>query len=152
MNKIKQAKVIYRASENDFSVKRFHQNCDGEKNTLTLVKTEFNKIIGGYTPIPWNSTTNTMHPDLRKESFLFSVSLKEKMILFQPQTAIFNSSEFGPTFGSGADLAICHNANIQKTSYAEFPYSYGNNRYRQNNQHSTFLFTGQRTGNHFLIK
>ena len=84
VNKIKQAKIIYRASENDFSVKRFHQNCDGEKNTITFVRTEFNKIIGGYTPIPWQSTTNTMHSDLRKESFLFSVSLKEKMILFEP--------------------------------------------------------------------
>lgn len=40
------------------------------------------------------------------------------MQLIDEKTAIFNSSNFGPTFGSGADLAICHNANVEKTSYS----------------------------------
>jgi hypothetical protein len=46
-----------------------------------LAKTEFGKIIGGYTPIPWRSTANTLHSDVRCESFLFSLSLKQKMNL-----------------------------------------------------------------------
>jgi hypothetical protein len=82
------------------------------------VKTEFNKVIGGFTTIPWKSTNNTIHSDIRKESFLFSVTLKQKMPLVDDKAAIFNSKNFGPTFGSGADLAICHNANQEKTSYS----------------------------------
>lgn len=58
--------MLYRASDNDFSVIRFHQYCDGEPNTIVFVKTEFNKVIGGFTPIPWRSTKNTIHSDIRK--------------------------------------------------------------------------------------
>lgn len=43
---------------------------------------------------------------------MFSLTLKQKMILADSDNAIFNSSNYGPTFGSGADLAICHNANV----------------------------------------
>lgn len=74
------------------------------------------------------------------------------MSLIDQKSAIFNSVNFGPTFGAGADLAICHNANVEKTSYSEFPYSYANSRYKENSQHSTTLFTGQKSGNHFLLK
>lgn len=56
---------MFRASENNFSVKEFHKLCDGIPNTLTLVKTEFNKVIGGFTPIPWKSTANTLHSDIK---------------------------------------------------------------------------------------
>lgn len=33
------------------------------------------------------------------------------MKLVDEKSAIFNSVNFGPTFGGGADLAICHNCN-----------------------------------------
>lgn len=59
-------KLLYRASENDFSVKRFHQNCDNETDTIVFVQTEFNKIIGGFTPVPWRSTANTLHSDIKQ--------------------------------------------------------------------------------------
>lgn len=74
------------------------------------------------------------------------------MNLIDEKSAIFNSVNFGPTFGAGADLAICHNGNTEKTSYCEFPYSYANSRYKESSQHTTALFTGQKTGNHFLLK
>jgi hypothetical protein len=93
-------------------VKEFHKLCDGETNTIVIVKTEFNKTIGGFTPIPWKSTANTLHSDVKSESFLFSLSLKQKMSLIDEKSAIFNSVNFGPTFGAGADLAICHNGNV----------------------------------------
>lgn len=103
---------MYRASENNFSVKAFHQMCDNEADTIVFIQTEFGKIIGGYTPIPWKSTANTLHSDVKLESFLFSISLKQKMSLLDEKSATFNSINFGPTFGAGADLAICHNGNI----------------------------------------
>jgi len=43
---------------------------------------------------------------------MFSISLKQKMSLVDEKSAIFNSVNFGPTFGAGADLAICHNGNL----------------------------------------
>ena len=41
---------IYRASEHGFSAKEFHKKCDNKGPTLTLVRTEFGKVIGGYSP------------------------------------------------------------------------------------------------------
>ena len=50
-----QAKLLYRASENEYLVSNFHDKCDGHRFTLTLVLTEFDKVIGGFTPLPWKS-------------------------------------------------------------------------------------------------
>jgi hypothetical protein len=33
------------------------------------------------------------------------------MQLIDEKSAIFNSKNYGPTFGNGADLAICQNSN-----------------------------------------
>jgi len=41
-----------------------------------IVRTEFGKTIGGYTPLKWNAMTDGNYvPDLHKDSFLFSVDL-----------------------------------------------------------------------------
>lgn len=46
-------KLIFRASNHNFSVKEFHEICDAYEDTLTLCLTEDNKVIGGYTPLSW---------------------------------------------------------------------------------------------------
>jgi hypothetical protein len=71
---IAEFKLLYRASENNFSCFKFHQNCDGKENTLVVAKTEFGKVIGGYTPYAWNTSTNYVI-DNEKRCFLFSVDL-----------------------------------------------------------------------------
>jgi hypothetical protein len=48
-------KLLYRASDNYFSVRKFHEKCNGVSNTILFVKTEFGKKIGGYTPLKWES-------------------------------------------------------------------------------------------------
>ncbi len=52
---VKQAKLLYRASDNDFCTKKFHDKCDGIPNTLTVIWTEFDKKIGGFTPLKWSN-------------------------------------------------------------------------------------------------
>ena len=48
--------LLYRASENNFEVTAFHKLCDNKAYTITLLKTSYGKIIGGYTPIEWKSS------------------------------------------------------------------------------------------------
>lgn len=36
---VQHAHLLYRASDHNFSIKDFHRLCDGESNTLVLVKT-----------------------------------------------------------------------------------------------------------------
>ena len=103
----KSLKRIYTASENGFKASRFHAACDDVPHTLVLIENEFGKILGGYTPLTWNSGRGFIfdEPGL---SFLFSVNELKKMTLKEEKRkkAIQCIPEYGPVFGSGADLAI----------------------------------------------
>ena len=48
-------KLIYRGSKDGFNADIFHQKCDDKGETLTIAKSSYNKIFGGYTDIPWMS-------------------------------------------------------------------------------------------------
>jgi hypothetical protein len=52
---LKSFELLYRASEHNFDIKKFHEKCDSVPNTLVLIETEFGRVLGGYTPIPWTS-------------------------------------------------------------------------------------------------
>ena len=43
-------KLLYRASDNNYSAHKFQSICVGKKNTLVLAKTN-GKIVGGWTPL-----------------------------------------------------------------------------------------------------
>ena len=45
--------LLYRGSEHEFSVERFHELCDDHAPTLTIVETEFGNVFGGYTEGQW---------------------------------------------------------------------------------------------------
>ena len=118
-------KLIYRASENEFSIQKFHQKCDGVANTLTVIWTEFNHKIGGFTPLKWASLGNYV-PDNSKESFIFSLTHNDKFTLQKPEYAIYNGQSFGPYFGGGCDLCVCDKSNTSNSSYANICHSYHN--------------------------
>lgn len=66
--------LLYRGSENNFKASIFHQKCDNIPNTLTIVKTHFGKIIGGFTKYTWNQVEDKHYvEDLEKQAFLFSL-------------------------------------------------------------------------------
>lgn len=81
--------LLYRASEHEFKIFDFHRFCDDIPNTLILIKTEFEKIIGAYTPISWESIsdkTNNIGKGKRaneetNSSFLFSLTNRDKFVL-----------------------------------------------------------------------
>ncbi|UZO08899.1 uncharacterized protein OCT59_029143 [Rhizophagus irregularis] len=47
-------KLIFRGSRNGFTTKTFHNICDNQSRTVTIIKVkESNEILGGYNPIEW---------------------------------------------------------------------------------------------------
>ncbi len=109
---IKGTALLYRASENGFCIRKFHEKCDGVSNTLTLITTQFNNKIGGFTPLKWKSTTSGSYcTDNSKESFIFSLTHNDKFTLTLPEYAIFNRQDYGPAFGGGHDLIIYDKSN-----------------------------------------
>ena len=147
-NKISSLKLIFRASENGFSIREFHKKCDGHAGTLTVVETEFGKVIGGYTPIAWSSAKKQWAADKSLKSFIFSLNMREKFNLNLAQFAIANNPDKGPIFGC-CDICIVDNGNKERSN-AEFPISYNNGKYIRSPE-SSFAFTGHPKGQ-FLIK
>lgn len=61
---------IYRGSEDGFSTESFHRLCDGISPTLTIIKSEHNKVFGGFTSVSWGplqqGKTGHVSPSLYK--------------------------------------------------------------------------------------
>ena len=54
-NKIKEIKKIYQATIDGGEQSSFHKNCDNIDNTLTIIQSQSNKKLGGFSPVHWES-------------------------------------------------------------------------------------------------
>ncbi|RGB41332.1 TLD-domain-containing protein [Rhizophagus diaphanus] len=108
-------KLILRGSRDGFTASKFHEICDNQSNTLTVIKVkDSDEILGGYNPLEW-SQTNYFY-SITRDSFIFSfenVYNIERHILSRvknEQRAIYNVNNCGPLFGAnGDDLSIWGN-------------------------------------------
>ena len=73
INNEKQIKteLLYRKTDNGDSYDTFHQLCDNKGPTLILIKGTEDFIIGGYTPLSWDSNSGWKKDN---ETFLFSLT------------------------------------------------------------------------------
>ena len=110
LNKPKRLELLFRASENKFSAAEFHKCCDSIPNTLTLIRTEFGKIIGGFSPNPWKSDGSTS-ADSTNSTFLLSLNLRQKMPNNNSTYATHNNASYGPCFGNNSDILISDKCN-----------------------------------------
>ena len=116
--------LLYRASENSFSAKKFHELCDDKGPTLTIVRSvsksiyfwKSERLFGGYASKSWFSGDKAVSsPD----SFLFSLDSQTKHEIYQKEAYAIRGYDFwGPKFGDGADLAISNNCNSNTRSYS----------------------------------
>ena len=51
--------LIFKMTENGFTGEDFHHYCDNKGPTLILIKTSNDEIIGGFTPLNWETTRIT---------------------------------------------------------------------------------------------
>ncbi|PKC03030.1 hypothetical protein RhiirA5_424367 [Rhizophagus irregularis] len=102
-------KLILRGSRDGFSSSKFHEICDDQSHTISIIKVkDSNEILGGYNPLPWNSRGGY---GITRDSFIFSFMNKENIenyVLSRVMVvsyATFNHINCGPSFGS--DLVLC---------------------------------------------
>jgi len=112
--------LLYRGSRDGFGAGDFHSKCDNKSNKLTLIRADkSNFVFGGFTTSCWDNSNQYKHDS---NAFLFSLMnkddkpLKMKIDSNHTRYAIYCSSKFGPTFGSGSDIYIADNANINTVS------------------------------------
>ncbi|PKY31760.1 hypothetical protein RhiirB3_531755 [Rhizophagus irregularis] len=109
-------KLMLCGSRDGFSVNKFHEICDNQPRTVTIVKMKgSDKILGGYNPVEWKSAGDYSST---KDSFIFSFDNSnsiENHILSRVKNenkAIWNgewrSYSFGPSFGN-SDLILYGN-------------------------------------------
>ncbi|GBC27056.2 carbohydrate-binding module family 13 protein [Rhizophagus irregularis DAOM 181602=DAOM 197198] len=124
-------KLILRGSRDGFTAERFHEICDDQSNTVTIIKVkDTNEILGGYNPIKWKSDNGYGITD---DSFIFSFDKTrvESYILSRVKNenyAINYWHHYGPSFGGG-DLIIYEGREGEvsfsnKTSYCYYEDSY----------------------------
>jgi hypothetical protein len=76
-----QFQLLFRGSEHDFKAAAFHKHCDNIEDTLTLVCTEFEKTMAGYSHYKWNADDkyDFVHDEGRR-AFLLSFDKAEKYV------------------------------------------------------------------------
>ncbi len=138
------AKLLYRASEDNYQTNKFHDRCDNIPHTLTICETTHGKVIGGYTPLPWDKTKSGYINDESGTSFIFSLTNNHKFTLDKSKSAISQYFNHGPIFGTGnPDFGIIGSSNSNiSDSWAIINQSYSNSNYTAGNGDSYMKFTG----------
>jgi len=111
-------KLVYRGTRDGDTAKEFHKRCDKIGQNITLVKTDKDKIFGGFTKCNWEipeKYLKEMEDDdaengIQKKdeySFCFALGAEKKIYEHckeegegEEREAIFCSPKFGPTFCS----------------------------------------------------
>ena len=100
--------LLYRGTRDGDSVNNFYLKCEYKSPTISIIKTEKGKIIGGYTTIPWINENISYISD--ENTFIFSVDSKEKYNVkkkLNGKNAVYHSSSWCCCFGyCGNDLAV----------------------------------------------
>jgi len=120
--------LLYRATIDSFQSSIFHQKCNNEGATITIVKFN-NYIFGAYTPLSWTSCGDYQGNNGDNKSFIFSlrnptntpIKLTKKI---NTSNSIYDNPGNGPTFGGGHDLHISNNANSNTSSYTNLGHCY----------------------------
>jgi hypothetical protein len=123
--------LLYRGSRDGFRASNFHEKCDNQTNTLTLIETTKGFIFGGFTPIAWESASGIFKLDSSGKSFLFSLknprnSEPRKFMLMSGKNAICCNSSYGPWFPSNNDMVVYDNCDNTTNNFTNLGGSYMN--------------------------
>ncbi len=120
--------LCYRLTTHGSSTSTFHARCDNRGPTVTIALlnkgTSRERIIGGYTEIPWGGRSGRYMTAAK--SFLFSITnnFKHSLRSTPQNNAIYNHTSYGPTFGGGHDFVSGYNNYIGSNAYCNLGSSY----------------------------
>ena len=142
--KMQDWKLVYRATDDGFSSRNFHEKCDGVASTLTVVKATSGNIFGGFTEKAWSSVGEYVEDH---KAFVFSLVNKDnkpfKTKISYSLDAIYCHRNEGPSFGGG-DLYISSNSNINTDSSSFFSLSYKHPDYVKDTNEAESILAGSR--------
>jgi hypothetical protein len=115
----KQWLLLWRSNCDGFGANEFHSRCDGHANTVTIIEDTNGNVLGGFTPLEWESR----FPGTREKgdnsvrTFLFTLNnpsgvppRKFALRREKKSEAIHCCPKSGPVFGGGC-ITITHKGN-----------------------------------------
>ena len=123
--------LLYKASRDGDSSDTFHEKCDYNQNTITLILTTDGWKFGGYTDSTWLDTSLDDEMNCNEDckftsnSFIFSLNLKKKYPSISKTPPIRCGQDKGPTFGNGPDFMILNKC-LSRNSLCNSPTTFGN--------------------------
>jgi len=80
---------LYKATRDGFNHNKFKEKCLAKPNTLIVLLTEFNRLIGGFTPLVWQRPIDLQeyNKDETKKTFLYSLTSGKKYKLLKSNYA-----------------------------------------------------------------
>ncbi|XP_052676374.1 uncharacterized protein LOC128157794 [Crassostrea angulata] len=99
--------LLYKISRDGCTATKFHQKCDGQGATVTVLYNTNNTIYGGYLSQSWNSDGGYINDP---NAFLFRLQYNGssnpfKFPVSDTKHAGYGNGSYGPTFGCGHDLS-----------------------------------------------
>ncbi|XP_052212388.1 interferon-induced protein 44-like [Dreissena polymorpha] len=98
--------LLYQITRDGCNATTFHQKCDNQGPTVTVLYNQQRSVYGGYGSLSWNSSNSYMK-DANAFIFQLRYSGNEKTTKFPikiPEYGLCGNSTYGPTFGGGNDL------------------------------------------------
>ncbi|XP_052285393.1 interferon-induced protein 44-like [Dreissena polymorpha] len=98
--------LLYKITRDGCNATTFHQKCDNQGPTVTVLYNQQDSVYGGYGSASWNSIGNYIQD---ANAFLFQLKYsgndtRTKFPVTQAIYALYGQSTYGPTFGHGHDL------------------------------------------------
>jgi len=117
--------LIFRATRDGWEGTDFHRLCDKVGPTVTVLRNNQDRLIGGYTPLSWGEGSGYRKDDT-KTGFVFSLTLMQICPMKESSSmyAINDTSSTGPKFGGGFDIEIVNNANVNQNAYDRIDFTY----------------------------
>ena len=127
------SRLLFRATRDGFSASAFHQNCDGFMNTISIIKTDSNFVLGGFASVVWNYTYNSELMGWKTDNHSFLFSLRRNGVSNNEKFGLHISSwladytiytRAGLAYGNGYDLYISDDSNFTIGSFSRLGYTY----------------------------
>ena len=110
-------KLLWKGSTDGFGEATFHTKCDKQGPTLTVIKSQHDRVFGGFTSVPWTGSR-----EYKKDTtaFIYSLTHGGKYAQQRNDDSICDSSSCGPIFGRASgynDIWIQDNCNTHTSNF-----------------------------------
>ena len=99
--------LLYCITRDGCGTTAFHQKCDNQGPTVTVLYNPNNSVYGGYSPVSWDQSNKYVDDN---KAFLFRLQYNSSAAakLFPLKSGgtnhVYRHADYGPTFGGGHDL------------------------------------------------